>query len=204
MGFTRGGLIPFQVDNALAATAAAWAAGLNPAFIVRALTTFQADADMAPGRFNLLEVAGRQVLLDYGHNVGAMKALGEAVPRLGRRRTVMVIGLPGDRRDEDLRDTIRATLPFVDGYVLHDLGDRRGRAPNEVPELLRSCLPPGVPCEIVADQREGILVGLQRTRPGDRLLVIADIVEEALEWIQRSATGPAVAEGELSDAAGMI
>ncbi|HLM46728.1 MAG TPA: cyanophycin synthetase, partial [Myxococcaceae bacterium] len=53
VGFTAGGALRFQVENALAATAAAWAAGLNPALIVRALTTFRTDMKTTPGRFNL-------------------------------------------------------------------------------------------------------------------------------------------------------
>src|SRR5205814_1677818 len=81
----------------LAAVAAAWASGLNPALIVRALSTFTTSTSMLPGRFNVSEIGGRQVILDYGHNAAAMRALGEAVVALGRRRTVLVLALPGAR-----------------------------------------------------------------------------------------------------------
>jgi cyanophycin synthetase len=84
LGFTAGGKIRFQVQNALAATAAAWAAGLNPAIIVRALATFKTDTVLVPGRFNVLEIARAQVVLDYGHNPAAMEALGQALEALGR------------------------------------------------------------------------------------------------------------------------
>ena len=185
VGFTAGGALRFQVENALAATAAAWAEGLNPALIGRALTTFRMDVNMAPGRFNVLGIAGRQVILDYGHNVAAMKAIAEALPRKANRRTVMVIGLPGDRRDEDLLATVKETLPFVDEFVFHDLKDRRNRAENEVPMLMRSCLEPGTPHEFAQDAHTGILRGFARTRPGDRLVIIADIVDEALATIRQ-------------------
>lgn len=187
IAFTAGGTIRFQLENALAATAAAWAQGLNPAFIVRALTTFRMDPTMAPGRFNVLAVAGRQVILDYGHNVAAIKALGEAVPPGGERRNIMVVGLPGDRRDEDILATVQATLPFVDEYVLHDLRDRRERAENEVPLLMRSCLKPGTPHEIVPDHHQGILRAFARSKPGDRIIILADLVDEALEIIRELA-----------------
>src|SRR5215217_5864370 len=82
--------------------AAAWAAGLNPAMIARALTTFAADEQMVPGRFNTVEIAGVEIILDYGHNTAAVAALGQAVTAMGQRRTVLVAGLPGDRRDADL------------------------------------------------------------------------------------------------------
>jgi cyanophycin synthetase len=184
VAFTGGGTIRFQLENALAATAAAWASGLNPALIVRALTTFRTDMRSTPGRFNLFGLAGRQVILDYAHNVGAMKALAEALPRTEGRRTIMAIGLPGDRRDEDLLATFQATLPAVDEYVLYDLKDRRGRAELEVPRMMKSCLAPGTPYHFAEDQREAILRAFQRTRACDRLVIISDIVDEALEVLQ--------------------
>lgn len=187
VAFTAGGAIRFQVLNALAATAAAWAAGLNPAMIVRALTTFASDAAMVPGRFNISDLNGVQIILDYGHNAAALEALGEAVAALERRRTVMVIGLPGDRRDEDLAASIDATIPFVDEYVLHDLEDRRDRAVDEVPRLLQSRLPAHVPCALAASEREGILSAWERLLPGDRLIVIADVVDTTIETLSTLA-----------------
>jgi cyanophycin synthetase len=185
VGFTRAGAIGFQVQNALAATAAAWAAGLNPALIARALTTFAADEHMAPGRFNTLEIAGVEIILDYGHNTAAVAALGQAVVAMGQRRTVLVAGLPGDRRDEDLVATIEATLPFADTYVLYDLADLRGRAPRELPTLLAEHVPAERPCVFASTQQEGIARGWQRVQPGDRLVVIVDEVESAIDQIHR-------------------
>lgn len=181
--FTRAGTIAFQVQNALAATAAAWAAGLNPAMIARALTTFAADEQMAPGRFNALEVAGVEIILDYGHNTAAVAALGQAVRAIGQRRTVLVAGLPGDRRDEDLVATIDATRDFADEYVLYDLADLRGRAPRELPKMLSEYLPAERPCAFASNQQEGIARGWQRVQPGDRLVVIVDEVESAIAQI---------------------
>jgi cyanophycin synthetase len=181
--FTRAGKIGFQVQNALAASAAAWAAGLNPAMIARALTTFAADEQLAPGRFNTMEVAGVEVILDYGHNTAAVAALAQAVEALGQRRTVLVAGLPGDRRDDDLIATIDATHDFADTYVLYDLADRRGRAPRELPTLLSEHVPPDRPCAFASNQAEAIARGWQRVTPGDRLVVIVDEVEAAIEQI---------------------
>jgi cyanophycin synthetase len=195
--FTLGGAIGFQVENALAAVAAAWAAGLNPALIARALTTFQADTKMAPGRFNVIEAAGVQIVMDYGHNAAALAALGQAVQALGDRRTVMLLGLPGDRTDADLVATIEATIPFVDEYVLYDLHDRRGRGRSEVPRLLRRCLPKCVRCAMARDQAEALQKGWKRVGPGERLVLIVDEVDEALELVHgllESSTKDAVCE----------
>jgi cyanophycin synthetase len=94
---------------------------------------------------------------------------------------VMVLGLPGDRRDEDLIATFKATLPFVDEYVLSDERDRRGREVMEIPRLMQSHLPADKPHELAANQREAIQKGWKRVKPGDRLIIIADKVDEAIE-----------------------
>ena len=167
--------------------AAAWGAGLNPAIIARALTTFRSDTSVVPGRFNVMQIDGVEVVLDYAHNQAAMAALREAVASLDKRRTVMVMGLPGDRRDEDLIATGVATLPVADHYVLHDIEDLRGRRALEVPQLLKSALNLDGRCEIVASSDEAIRRGWQRVKPGDRLLIIADEVDSALQTLQSLA-----------------
>jgi cyanophycin synthetase len=189
VAFTGRGKIGFQVANALAAVAAAWGAGLNPAIIARALTTFRSDASVVPGRFNVMQIAGVEVVLDYAHNQAAMAALAEAVASLDKRRTIMVMGLPGDRRDQDLIATGVATLPVADHYVLHDIEDLRGRGALEVPQLLKHALNLDGRCEIVAESNEAIRRGWQCAKPGDRLLIIADEVDNALETVQSLARG---------------
>jgi cyanophycin synthetase len=160
---------------------------LNPALLARALATFRADVSTVPARFNVSEVQGIQLVIDYGHNAAAMRALCQASAALGARRTVMLLGLPGDRRDDDLRATVEASLHCADEYVLYDQTDRRGRAPDEVPHLLQAALPPDKPSVCTASQATGIREAWARVRPGDRLIVIADEVDEAFSLIQELA-----------------
>ena len=181
--FTLGGKIEFQVMNALAATAAAWAAGLNPAMIARALTTFTTDEVSVPGRFNRMDYQGIELILDYGHNPAALAALGQAIHALEPRRTVMAITLPGDRRDEDMDESLTATLSYTDEYVLYEPMDRRGREVGETSERMAHHLPPNKPFELAADQYDAVRKGIQRLRPGDRLVVIVEEVDELLEHL---------------------
>src|SRR5690606_7522228 len=69
---TRGGAIPFQVENAMAAVATGWALGLDWPAVRRALAGFESDAATAPGRFNLMDHRGATVIADYGHNPDAI------------------------------------------------------------------------------------------------------------------------------------
>jgi cyanophycin synthetase len=106
------------------------------------------------------------------------------VQALGPRRTILAFTLPGDRREDDLRATTEATLGFADAVVVYDTHERRGRAPGEVPELLKSYLPDGVLAGQAPDQRAAITAAWQLVQPGDRLVLIADIVEDGLEQLQ--------------------
>ena len=73
---------------------------------------------------------------------GGALLLGDAGAALDPRRTVMMLTLPGDRRDADLRATMAATRFYVDEYVIYDTTDRRGRAEGEIMHLLATFLPP--------------------------------------------------------------
>jgi cyanophycin synthetase len=187
VGFTYGGAIAFQVQNALAAAAATWGAGLNPALIARALTTFTTDSQLVPGRFNVLELDDVQVILDYGHNQAALAALAQAMAAMGQRHTVLALGLPGDRRDADLLATVAHTTAFADEYVLYDLRDRRGRKAREVPKMLAAALPPGRPCSVAASQAEALERAWRQVPPGGRLVMIIDEVDDALALVERLA-----------------
>jgi cyanophycin synthetase len=153
--------------------------------IARALTTFHSDYEMVPGRFNVIEVGDIQIITDYGHNAAAMSALMDAAQAMGKRNTIFVGGFPGDRRDEDLIATIMPTVSVVDRYFLYDLTDRRKRGVGEVPNLLKSHLPKDAMCEIVADEHTAIYKAWKAAQPGDRLVIIVDLVDESIEIINQ-------------------
>ena len=100
---TLGGRIRANVANALAAAAAAVARDVQLECIRDALREFTTDFAQTPGRFDLLDVAGRQVVMDYAHNVAALETIADFVTRTGAPRSIGVITVPGDRRDEDAR-----------------------------------------------------------------------------------------------------
>src|SRR4029078_9913852 len=118
---TFGGRARMHVANALTAAAAAWAAGAHLHDIRQGLRTFSTSFFQAPGRLNLLDVGGVRVVIDYCHNVDGMRQLADFVNRMmvesptrpgrvgaaatGTRsgRAIGVIGIPGDRRDDDQR-----------------------------------------------------------------------------------------------------
>ena len=111
---TFGGRAMMNVQNAMAAAAAAFAAGAPLHDIRQGLRTFSTSYYLSPGRLNEIDVDGRTVIVDYCHNAPAMRMLGDFVDRLGeslsasselgRPSRIGVIATAGDRRDDDMRE----------------------------------------------------------------------------------------------------
>ncbi len=190
---TRGGTLPFQVENVMAAVAAAWAVGLDWDTIRSGVASFMNDAAGVPGRFNMMEFRGATVIADYGHNTDAMKALVAAVDTLPAKRRSVVISGAGDRRDADIRDQTAILGEAFDDVILYQDAAQRGRADGEVTALLRQGLE-GAKRTTHIDEIRGEFVAidaaLDRLQPGDLSLILVDQVEEALAHLaKRIAAG---------------
>jgi cyanophycin synthetase len=185
---TRNGTISFQVENAMAAVAAAWGAGLNWDTVRGGMNSFANDADNAPGRFNVMDFRGATIIADYGHNPDAMRALVSAVDAMpGKRRSVVISGA-GDRRDDDIREQTVILGDAFDDVILFQDACQRGRADGEVLALLREGLSGAKRTEKVEEiygEFVAIDHALEKLQPGDLCLVLVDQVEEALAHLAR-------------------
>jgi cyanophycin synthetase len=177
-----------NVQNALFAAAMAYAMGVRIENIRQGLRTFDNSYFQVPGRTNIFNDLPFKVVVDYGHNAPAVQALVDLVQKLecsGRR--ICVVAGPGDRRDEDIRNIARAVAraPFDHVIVRRD-DDPRGRAPDEVPRLLRDeMVASGFPKEkiqMIAEEPAAIDAALRMARRGDLVLLFADKVSRS--WKQ--------------------
>ncbi|MCX7896659.1 MAG: cyanophycin synthetase [Rhodocyclaceae bacterium] len=185
---TRGGSIPFQVDNAMAAIAAVWALGLPWPQIRQGLATFENNDATVPGRFNIFEYRGATLIADYGHNPDAMQALVAAVAALPANRRWVVISGAGDRRDEDIIQQTEILGAHFDGAILYQDACQRGRADGEVLALLRKGLEGARRTREIEEIRGEFLAidtALAKLRAGDLCLILIDQVEEALAHIKQ-------------------
>jgi cyanophycin synthetase len=185
---TRNGSIGFQVENAMAAVAAAWAAGAGWDAIRTGLLTFENDADNAPGRFNVFTVRGATIIADYGHNPDAMGALVRAVEAMPAKHRTVVISGAGDRRDEDIRQQTRILGAAFDTVMLYQDQCQRGRADGEVVALLREGLQGASRTRDVQEIRgefAAIDAALANLKEGDLCLILVDQVDEALAHLSR-------------------
>ncbi len=177
-----------NVQNAMFAAAMAFSMGMKLESIRHGLQTFDTTFFQAPGRGNVFDEHPFKVILDYGHNAAAMKAMVQFVERLGAAgRRIVVLSAPGDRRDEDVAQSALAVAGYFDKYICRRDDNLRGRGPDEVPRLLRDALvgagvaPDDV--EMIPDERESLNVALTECRAGDLLLFFGDDIARCWEQI---------------------
>lgn len=83
----------FNVSNAAAAAAAAWALGVKPATIAQRI----ASAEPVPGRMEPLFEDGFSVIRDYAHTPDALERAITALRPVTQGRLIVVFGAGGDR-----------------------------------------------------------------------------------------------------------
>ena len=185
---THDGTIVFQVENAMAAIAAAWALGLDWEHIYAGIASFVNDAQTAPGRFNLFSYQGATLIADYGHNPDAIAALVQATNAMPASRRTAVISGAGDRRDADIRLQTRLLGDAFDEVILYEDMCQRGRADGEVMALLREGLSHARRTRRVQEVQGELLaidMALHGLHKGELCLILVDQVETALAHIAR-------------------
>jgi cyanophycin synthetase len=174
-----------NIKNSLAAVGAAWGSNIPLDAIRNGLRTFTTSFFQAPGRLNLLEGGGYRVIVDYCHNVAGLQELAEFVRRMLPPRTVGMIAVPGDRRDEDIRAFGVIAADMFDEFVIREDTNPRGRARGEVAGILHeTLLASGVEAErvsVVLNEIEAASAALDLARPDDLVVLLADKPAEVWE-----------------------
>jgi len=179
-----GGAARFQLGNLLAAVAAAHVQGIPAEAIAEGLRTFIPSAASTPGRMNVMRTERGTVIVDYAHNPAAIRGLMEFVARMPGGRRIGVVTMPGDRRDEDLRE-LGELVAVLDYVVVKEAEQyRRGRPPGEVSRLIGEGLERG---GLGADRREtvefedaALVRAMDLMEPGDLVVILADDVPAVL------------------------
>jgi cyanophycin synthetase len=201
-----------NVQNALAAAAATWAAGAHLHDVRQGLRTFTTSYFMAPGRLNMFELDGYRVIVDYAHNAPAVSALGEFVERLaepsasGRRALVTgqrigVMATAGDRRDEDIVELGRIAAAYFDTIVVREDANNRGRPVGDTAALIergvREEMAHGARCtnvETMLDEMDATRHALDMGHEGDVIVVCVDHANAVWKELQRRQHGGASAD----------
>jgi len=183
-----GGKARFNIANALAAVLASFATEIHVTDIVSGLQSFFQSATTTPGRLNFVDFEGFRVMIDYAHNPHGLAAMSELATSLKRNRLVCVLGLPGDRRDEDIREAARIVGKNFDRVILRDDFDLRGRQPGEVAGILREGLHEGGLSDRKIAHRhaelDAISLAVSEAKAGDLIVYIADKPDIAAQYVE--------------------
>ncbi len=169
----------FNVQNAMFAAAMAYSFGVDLDNIRHGLRTFDTSYFQAPGRMNVYDEHPFKVILDYGHNPAALKAMAALADQLEvKGRRLCVVAMPGDRRDEDIIDGAAALAGHFDHFICKADDRRRGRGHDEVPQMMRQALiDNGVDdaaITIIPDEVKAVTAALEQAAPGDLLVIFGD------------------------------
>ncbi|HEY0566495.1 MAG TPA: cyanophycin synthetase, partial [Terriglobales bacterium] len=193
------GTARFQIANVLAAIAACRSYGLSAHFVVESLKRFDNSSENR-GRANLYSVNGGHVLVDYGHNIGAFRAICDMTSNWHSVCVTGVVTVPGDRSDELLDEAARVVACGFDRIIIREDDDRRGREPGEIAELLRKAMSqdyPDLPLEVVLDETESYRRALTQIRPGEVVVMFYDNYNHAMEVLRAFGAAPVESGDEL-------
>ena len=213
---TFGGAARFNTANALAATAAAFAAGAPLHDIRQGLRTFVTSYYLSPGRMNLVDVNNVEVVVDYCHNAPGMRVLGEFVDtyaeakasrsELGKVSRIGVIATAGDRRDDDMRELGRVAARHFDVIIVREDVRLRGRARGATAALVAEGVREVADArcrqvEVVLEELTAVRNAMARANPGDLVVLCVDqhdVVMGELESLTHHAQAGA-RSGEIGD-----
>ncbi|MFL6857292.1 MAG: cyanophycin synthetase [Allosphingosinicella sp.] len=191
---TLHGMAEFNIANALAAIAIALAHGVPILTIRSALSQFYSNFDQNPGRLNVHDAHGFRVIIDYAHNAAGLEALGKVVRGLSHRykRTIGVVSMAGDRRDEDIRQLGCIAAGLFDELIFREDPSTRGRPRGEVMRLLKEgALEVGRVDEhihLIAGEGASLAAALAMGQPGD--LIVATPTDVRAAWAQVNSFEP--------------
>ncbi|MDA8347114.1 MAG: cyanophycin synthetase [Thermaerobacter sp.] len=196
LAFADAGRVRPMLENALAAAALGHGLGLLPEEIAEGLRSFRNDAEHNPGRMNVYDVHGVRVVVDYGHNPHALAAVGQSLRAVGAGRLRGVIGMPGDRRDEDALALGRVAAQVFDEVFCKEDRDRRGRERGDMAlRIAQGVRTGGGRPSVVLDECEALREAFQASVPGDVVAVFYELLGPVLEEIERlRASQPATAD----------
>jgi cyanophycin synthetase len=189
---TFGGAADYQISNAMAAVAAARAYGLPVEKMVETLTS-HACVELNSGRGALYRVGRGHVLVDYGHNPEAFTAVGRTMRGLNGGRITAVIGAPGDRDDDLIRQAGRAAARSFDRLIIREDADLRGRKSGEMSKLLYQSAAeaaPGIERRVVLDEQDALDMAIREMREGEIAVIFYEKLDRITEVLERHSAVP--------------
>lgn len=182
---TLGGALDCNVDNCLAAVAALHALNIPVPLIARGLRSFKKN----PGRFQVFDVGGYRVMLDYAHNEAGYGEVVKLCRRMDCGRRIGIIGMPGDREDKAIAAVGELAAEVFDHIYIKEDRELRGRAKSEVADiLLAALLARGYPREavtVIDSEADALHHAMDHAQKDDLIVVLYETMDSLLPMLQR-------------------
>jgi cyanophycin synthetase len=177
MPLSMGGIATYNVANIAGAALVAFRLGIAAATICAVLGRFGARLEDNPGRMMRFDVRGVKVLIDYAHNADGLRGFLKVAEHLrsGGGRLGLLLGHAGNRKDADIEELARVAAEFRPDLVVvkENEAQLRGRAPGEVPQIIRAELLrlgfPDSAAPVRGSEVEAARYAIDWSRPGDVL-----------------------------------
>ncbi len=158
-------LARYNIENALAAAAAALSAGISLDAVVDRLGT----APQVAGRLEAVVTSPFTVLIDFAHTPAALAGALAAVKSFTRGRLIVVFGAGGDR-DRAKRRPMAEAVARVGDLIVLTSDNPRTEDPERILDDLAAGLE-GIEYVRVADRRAAIERAIREARPGDTVVL---------------------------------
>lgn len=174
---TLAGAARHNIANSLAAAALTYCLGVSVEDIRTGLKSISQDDN--PGRCNVYEISGVNVLLDFAHNPHAMQALFDMASGLPAKRRLLAFGQAGDRPDNLIRELAQGAWSIgLDAVIVSELeAYHRGRSHGDVYKVIHDEL---IRCGAHEDQLrhfdeelDSLDAALDWAEPGDLIIMLA-------------------------------
>src|SRR3954470_6872610 len=163
----------FNIDNAIAAVAAARALGVDEAAIKRGIES----VDRVPGRFDSVDEGQPfTVVVDYAHTPAALEVALASARELARGRVICVFGAGGDR-DKEKRPLMGRVVKELADVALVTSDNPR----SEDPAAIAADVVGDLDLDVELDRRHAIERALEQAREGDVVVIAGKGHEQGQE-----------------------
>ena len=186
MPIALGGVLEFNIENAMAACGSLVALGVDYCMIAKGFRTFKLNNNYNSGRFNIYDLNGVKIILDYGHNVEGYKAILSSICKMKSNKLIGVIGMPGDRRDDSAIKIGELCGRYLDSVIIKEDKDRRGRKSGEMAKLIEEGVKISGQCKnykVKLDEIEALKEAINISKTGDIIIVFYEELEPLMEMI---------------------
>lgn len=168
---------PYNVENALAASAAALASGVSLERVLARL----ADFPGVPGRMEVVQEEPFRVVIDFAHTGKSLEEALKTLRRTTKGRLLLVVGAAGERDPRRREDIGKVAARLADKAFFTEEDHRTEPLEAILEALAEAARREGEVFELVPDREEAILRAIQEARAGDTVLLSGKGHEATLE-----------------------